>query len=162
MQGVKKLERKQKAAHYLQLVGLEKSAKLLPHQLSGGMRQRAAIARALAADPQIILMDEPFGALDAITRNSMQDHLRGIWEQTRKTVFFITHDVEEALLLATRIIVMHAHPGQIVQDISNPFADTLGRLPAAELRLSSEFVKMREQLVASIHQDRGNSSISRE
>jgi taurine transport system ATP-binding protein len=118
--------------------------------LSGGMQQRAAIARTLSADPKLILMDEPFGALDALTRESMQIHLRDIWEQTRKTIFFITHDVEEALLLATRIVVMHAHPGRIVQDLSNPFAHRLGGESAAKLRLSREFVEMREQLVDSI------------
>lgn len=150
MRGIDKLERKQRISHYLDMVGLDQAAQLLPHQLSGGMQQRAAIARTLAADPKLILMDEPFGALDALTREAMQIHLRTIWERTRKTIFFITHDVEEALLLATRIIVMHAHPGRIVKDIINPFADQLGHESAAKLRLSREFVGMREQLVDSI------------
>jgi taurine transport system ATP-binding protein len=152
MRGVPKLERKQRVSHYLDMVGLVHAAHLLPHQLSGGMQQRAAIARTLAADPTLILMDEPFGALDALTRETMQDHLRGIWERTRKTIFFITHDVEEALLLSTRVVVMHAHPGRIVKDISNPFANHSHTESTTHLRLSKEFVEMRELLVTSIKQ----------
>lgn len=152
MRGVPKLERKQRVSDYLDMVGLVHAAHLLPHQLSGGMQQRAAIARTLAADPTLILMDEPFGALDALTRETMQTHLRGIWERTRKTIFFITHDVEEALLLSTRVVVMHAHPGRIVKDISNPFANHSSSDSTTNLRLSREFVEMREFLVASIKQ----------
>ncbi|MEM5838725.1 hypothetical protein AAHH59_10455, partial [Pediococcus acidilactici] len=111
---------------------------------------RAAIARTLEAEPRLILMDEPFGALDALTRESMQLHLQDIWQRTRKTIFFITHDVEEALLLATRIIVMHALPGRIVKDIVNPFANRPAEQSATKLRLSKEFVEMREYLVDSI------------
>jgi taurine transport system ATP-binding protein len=151
MRGIAKAERRQRVSYYLDMVGLDYAATLLPHQLSGGMQQRAAIARTLAADPKLVLMDEPFGALDALTRESMQVHLKGIWERTRKTIFFITHDVEEALLLATRIVVMHAHPGRVVRDIANPFAEHVLRgESAAKLRLSREFVEMREQLVDSI------------
>jgi ABC-type nitrate/sulfonate/bicarbonate transport system ATPase subunit len=150
MRGVSKLERKQRVSHYLDMVGLDQAAQLLPYQLSGGMQQRAAIARTLAADPTLVLMDEPFGALDALTRESMQIHLRSIWERTRKTIFFITHDVEEALLLATRIVVMHAHPGRIVKDVTNPFTQQLGDQSTTKLRLSKEFIEMREQLVNSI------------
>lgn len=153
MKGVSALERKQRVSATLDMVGLVHAANLLPYQLSGGMQQRAAIARTLAAEPQIILMDEPFGALDALTRESMQTHLRGIWQRTRKTIFFITHDVEEALLLATRIVIMHARPGRIVKDIANPFADRPADVSATDLRLSSEFVKMREDLVNSIRSD---------
>lgn len=150
MRGISKLERRQRVSHYLNMVGLDHAAQLLPHQLSGGMQQRAAIARTLSADPKLILMDEPFGALDALTRESMQIHLRDIWEQTRKTIFFITHDVEEALLLATRIVVMHAHPGRIVKELVNPFVHKLAHQSAAKLRLSRDFVEMREHLVDSI------------
>ena len=153
MQGVSKLDRQKKVAYYLDMVGLIDAAKLLPHQISGGMKQRAAIARTLAADPKIVLMDEPFGALDALTRESMQSHLQGIWERTQKTIFFITHDVEEALLLSTRIVVMHARPGRIVKIIDNPFAHKLKEQSAASLRVTPDFIQMREQLVASIHQD---------
>ncbi|HEY9639436.1 MAG TPA: ABC transporter ATP-binding protein [Coleofasciculaceae cyanobacterium] len=150
MQSVSKIERKQRVSHYLDLVGLSHAAHLLPYQLSGGMQQRAAIARTLAADPRLVLMDEPFGALDALTRESMQIHLKSIWQQTQKTIFFITHDVEEALLLGTRIIVMHARPGRIVREIQNPFSNRTES--ASHLRLSREFVEMREQLVTSIRE----------
>ena len=153
MQGVPKLDRQKKVAHYLDMVGLVHAAKLLPHQISGGMKQRAAIARTLAAEPKIVLMDEPFGALDALTRESMQSHLQGIWERTQKTIFFITHDVEEALLLSTRIVVMHSRPGRIVKIVENPFAHGLKEQSAASLRVTPEFIQMRERLVASIHED---------
>lgn len=151
MQGVPERDCKQRVAHYLELVGLLDVSTRLPHQLSGGMKQRAAIARTLAANPRVVLMDEPFGALDALTRESMQLHLRKIWQQTQKTVFFITHDVEEALILATRIIVMHAHPGRIVQELVNPFCGSLDRTNPTELRTSPEFVQLRQQLISSIH-----------
>lgn len=150
MRGVSKLERKQRVSTSLHMVELTHAAGLLPYQLSGGMQQRAAIARTLAAEPQLILMDEPFGALDALTRESMQLHLKDIWRRTHKTIFFITHDVEEALLLATRIVVMHARPGRVVKDILNPFANRAADQSATALRLSKEFVEMREHLVDSI------------
>ncbi len=153
MQGVSKLERQKKVAYYLDMVGLIDAAKLLPHQISGGMKQRTAIARTLAADPKIVLMDEPFSALDALTRESMQSHLQDIWERTQKTIFFITHDVEEALLLSTRIVVMHSHPGRIVKIVDNPFAHGLKKQSAASLRVTPDFIQMREQLVACIHQE---------
>ncbi|HEY9658898.1 MAG TPA: ABC transporter ATP-binding protein [Allocoleopsis sp.] len=152
MRGISSLERKQRVSYYLDMVGLDHAATLLPYQLSGGMQQRAAIARTLAADPQLVLMDEPFGALDALTRESMQVHLKGIWQRTRKTIFFITHDVEEALLLATRILVMHARPGRVVKDITNPFSQRSDYETPAKLRLSPAFVEMREQLVDSIRE----------
>ena len=123
----------------------------MPHQLSGGMQQRAAIARTLAANPRVVLMDEPFGALDALTRESMQLHLRQIWQQTQKTIFFITHDVEEALILSTRIVVMHAQPGRIVEQIPNPFRDVLDHMSITELRTMPEFIRLRQQMVSAIH-----------
>jgi taurine transport system ATP-binding protein len=98
-------------------------------------------------------MDEPFGALDALTRESIQTHLRGIWQRTGKTIFFITHDVEETLLLATRIVVLHARPGRVVKDIVNPFAHRSNEVTPASLRLSREFLEMRQNLVDSIRSD---------
>ena len=98
-------------------------------------------------------MDEPFGALDALTRESIQTHLRGIWKRTNKTIFFITHDVEEALLLGTRIIVMHARPGRIVKEFINPFANRPEEETATNLSISKEFVEAREFLVNSIRSD---------
>ncbi|MBD2057476.1 ABC transporter ATP-binding protein [Oculatella sp. FACHB-28] len=152
MRQISKQERRQRVSYYLEMVGLDYAARLLPYQLSGGMQQRAAIARTLAANPSLILMDEPFGALDALTRESMQTHLRDIWHRTGKTIFFITHDVEEAMLLSTRLLVMHARPGRIVKDITNPFANRLGKESTASLRSSKEFIEVRESLVSGIRE----------
>ncbi len=105
---------------WLDLVGLEKFADAYPHQLSGGMRQRVAIARALVNQPRILLMDEPFGALDAQTRSKMQSHLIDIWRNVDVTVLFITHDLDEAIYLADRILVLKAHPGEVQEIIEVP------------------------------------------
>ncbi|MDJ0708186.1 MAG: ABC transporter ATP-binding protein [Leptolyngbyaceae cyanobacterium MO_188.B28] len=150
MRGVSVSERRRRVEHFLDMVSLLDASLKLPHQLSGGMKQRAAIARALAADPKIILMDEPFGALDAFTRESMQLNLHDIWRKTNKSIFFITHDVEEALLLSTRIVLMYANPGRIVEDIANPFSAKLKDASPSALRLSQEFIEMREYLVQRI------------
>lgn len=114
-------ERREIAMDFLTRVGLEKFADSKPHELSGGMRQRAAIARALANDPDVLLMDEPFGALDAHTRVLLQKELLRIWEQNRKTVVFVTHSVDEAIYLADRIIVMTSHPGRVLKNIKVDF-----------------------------------------
>jgi NitT/TauT family transport system ATP-binding protein len=119
--GVRGSEARQRAQHFIDLVHLAGFEDSFPSQLSGGMQQRAALARTLAADPDILLMDEPFGALDAQTRRIMQEELLGIWRQTRKTVVFVTHDVAEAVYLADTISVMSARPGRITQTVAAGF-----------------------------------------
>lgn len=110
-------QRQEKAKHYIELVGLAEFSKAYPRQLSGGMAQRAAIARALAQEPDILLMDEPFGALDSILRMRLQDELLSIWEKNQLSIVIVTHDVEEALYLADRVIVMEPNPGRIRETI---------------------------------------------
>lgn len=105
---------------YLSIVKLEKFSKYYPHQLSGGMKQRIAIARALAINPHILLMDEPFGSLDAQTRSELQDMLLNIWQETNITVIFVTHDIQESILLSDRIVIMGKNPGHIKKIIDNP------------------------------------------
>ena len=120
MRGQGSVEAESRAREWLALVGLEKFADAYPHQLSGGMRQRVAIARALANEPRILLMDEPFGALDAQTRARMQTHLLDIWRNVDVTVVFITHDLDEAIYLADRILVLQPHPGRVEEFIEVP------------------------------------------
>lgn len=112
---------KERVAYYLEMVGLAKFAKSYPHQLSGGMKQRVSIARAFANDPQVLLMDEPFSALDEQNRTVLQEELLRIWGETRKTVVFITHSIDEALFLGDRVVVMSGSPGRVLDDIQVPF-----------------------------------------
>jgi NitT/TauT family transport system ATP-binding protein len=117
MQGMQREERYARAEEYLELVGLSQFSKSYPSELSGGMRQRVAVARALALDPMVLLMDEPFGALDAQTRNLLQNELLEIWGKTRKTIIFVTHSVDEAVFLADRLIVLTPRPGTVCESI---------------------------------------------
>ncbi|HET7056784.1 MAG TPA: ABC transporter ATP-binding protein [Thermomicrobiales bacterium] len=121
LSGVARSERRDRAISLLRLIGIERFRKSYPHQLSEGMRQRVAIARALAVDPDLLLMDEPFSALDEQTKLVLQDEVLDIWERTRKTIVFITHSIDEALVMADRIVVMTAQPGQIKSIIDVEF-----------------------------------------
>ncbi|UYM07786.1 ABC transporter ATP-binding protein [Solicola gregarius] len=134
----------------LELVGLADFAERAPYELSGGMQQRAAIARALVNEPDVLLMDEPFGALDALTRERLQEELLAIWRQTRKTVFFITHSVEEAVYLGTRVLVMSPRPGRVVldRDVRVP---ALRDASPQEVRASKEFAELREEIALTIY-----------
>ncbi|MFD1720338.1 ABC transporter ATP-binding protein [Amnibacterium endophyticum] len=150
--GVPVAERRSRAQHYIDLVGLTTYADQLPKSLSGGMKQRTAIARAYAVDPQLLLMDEPFGALDALTRVNLQDQLQRTWQEARRTVLFVTHDVEEAVYLATRVVVMAARPGRIqeVIDVDLPFPRS------EETRLSPEFAEIKNRVWRAVyHQPSG-------
>ena len=147
LQHVSRTERRERAMHFIDLVGLSRFADALPRELSGGMKQRCAIARAYAVNPAILLMDEPFGALDAMTRVTMQDDLLATWQRDQRTAVFITHDVEEAAYLASRVIVMSAHPGRIdrIVDIPLPYPRT------EATRLSDEFAELRRLIWTCVH-----------
>lgn len=140
-------ERRRRAERAIALVGLSEFADALPKTLSGGMKQRCAIARAYAVDPRVLLMDEPFGALDALTRVQLQDQLLATWSQEKRTVLFITHDVDEAVYLAGRVVVMAARPGRIhrVIDVDLPYPRT------EEIRLSPEFRRIRNEVWTSVY-----------
>ncbi|HTH96064.1 MAG TPA: ABC transporter ATP-binding protein [Stellaceae bacterium] len=140
--GIAKQERMDRAQHFIDMVHLTGFENSYPSQLSGGMQQRAAIARTLAVDPEILLMDEPFGALDAQTRRVMQEELRAIWQRTPKTVVFVTHDVHEAVFLADRISIMSARPGRIEHCIEMGF----DRTGAVDLMKRPEFLEMSEYI----------------
>jgi NitT/TauT family transport system ATP-binding protein len=130
LKGVRGCELQKISNYYLALVHLEHSAKLYPAQLSGGMRQRVAIARALANRPDILLLDEPFGALDAMTREELQEELLKIWGMERRTCVFVTHSIDEAIFLADRIVVMAANPGRIARVFTNDIARPRDRASA--------------------------------
>lgn len=148
IRGVARAERRARAERFLEMVGLTAFADRKPYELSGGMQQRAQIARVLVNDPGIILMDEPFGALDALTRERMQVELLQIWRERRKTLIFITHDVEEAIFLGTRVLVMSARPGRILMDLPVLLPDGV---PAGELRAHPAFIDLRDTLTGAIY-----------
>lgn len=147
MAGRGRMIAEEEAMQWIDLVGLSKFANSYPHQLSGGMKQRVAIARALASQPRILLMDEPFGALDAQTRSRMQAYLMEIWQNIDITILFITHDLDEAIYLADRILVLKAHPGEIQEMIEVPVPQP--RSP--DQFLSSEFLATKKRLEQLIH-----------
>ncbi|TPJ51530.1 MULTISPECIES: ABC transporter ATP-binding protein [unclassified Mesorhizobium] len=144
--GMAERERGEIVASYIDLVGLKGFENHWPKQLSGGMQQRTAIARALANDPAILLLDEPFGALDNQTRGLMQELLLGIWERRKKTVLFVTHDIEEAIFMASRVVVMTARPGRIKSDV----AIDLPHPRHYTLKTSPEFSVLKARLTEDI------------
>jgi NitT/TauT family transport system ATP-binding protein len=146
MKGVGKDEREKIAREQLRLVKLEKFTTSYPHHLSGGMQQRVAIARALAYNPAVLLMDEPFAALDALTRDEMQRLLAEVWRETRKTVIYVTHNVAEAVYLADRVIVMSPHPGTVKLEVKIP-------LERPRDPLSAEFVEWQKKLLGYLGHD---------
>ncbi|SFJ07858.1 ABC transporter ATP-binding protein [Bradyrhizobium sp. Gha] len=148
MRGVGKQERRRAADQILQLVGLSGFEHFYPSQLSGGMQQRVEIARVLINRPRVLLMDEPFGALDAQTRNMMQEVLLDIWTEIPTTTVFVTHDIDEALFLADRIVVMSARPGRIVEDLRLPFA----RPRVSDLVTDVEFVRLKRHVRGLLRQ----------
>ncbi|MBN9257028.1 MULTISPECIES: ABC transporter ATP-binding protein [unclassified Mesorhizobium] len=152
-QGVSRAERHERARGLLALVGLSDFADKPPYELSGGMRQRVGIARALATDPKILLMDEPFGALDSLTRETMQQLLAGIWAETGKQVLFITHSIEEALILGTTIVVMSPRPGRIIARFDAAFVRDFAEYgDIGPIQSAPRFIELREEIRALIHQ----------
>jgi len=145
MKGVGKTEREEIAREQLKLVKLEKFTDSYPHHLSGGMQQRVAIARALAYNPSVLLMDEPFAALDAMTRDDMQRLLSDVWRETRKTIVYVTHNVAEAVYLADRVVVMTPHPGTVKTIVEIA-------LPRPRDPLSVEFLDMQKELLGHLGQ----------
>lgn len=143
LRSVSKQEKTERIDYFLEVVGLGQFAKAYPKELSGGMKQRVAIARCLANEPEVLLMDEPFGALDAQTKEQMQQFLLQIWQQTHTTILMITHDVEEAIFLAQKVYIMTAHPGRIKQ----LFTIELPQVRHLDMKLSPEFIEIKKRTI---------------
>jgi NitT/TauT family transport system ATP-binding protein len=148
-QHMSRSDRRDRVSYFLNVVGLEKFAHSYPKQLSGGMKQRVAIARALANEPAVLLMDEPFGALDAQTKEQMQEFLLELWSKTHVTVLMITHDVEEAIYLSQRIYVLSCRPGQVKSEI----AIDLPKHRELDIKLTPEFVDIKRQVLQLMRQE---------
>ena len=147
IEGVPKDERSALAGQYLELVGLKGFERYYPHQISGGMQQRVGIARALSKKPDILLMDEPFGAVDAQTREQLQEELLKIWSRTDTTVVFVTHSIDEALYLSDRVVVMQARPGRIKEEVS---VDLPRPRWEGDVKADPRFAQLRSQLRESL------------
>ncbi len=149
MKGIRGKQAEEIAMKYIGMVDLEKFSDHYPKELSGGMKQRVAIARAYAANPEVLLMDEPFGALDAQTRTQLQQELLNTWEKEQKTCFFITHDVDEALILGQRVVIMSARPGRIkdIVDVDIPYPRD------QETKMTDRFLELKNQIWAQVYQE---------
>ena len=159
MRGVSQAERADVVAHYIDKVGLGAFRKAYPHQLSGGMKQRVSIARAFANDPEILLMDEPFAALDEQNKAILQEELLRIWEESKKTVLFITHSIDEALVLSDRALVMTARPGRLKADVPVTLARPRG---AYQLRSSDGYGALNERLWRELREEVVNTNARKE
>ena len=149
MKGIGRRQRRDIARQFVDLVGLRGFEDFYPHQLSGGMQQRVSLARSLAADPAVFLMDEPFAALDAMTRQILQEELIQIHEQSSKTIIFVTHNIDEALILSDRIVVLSARPGRLKLSLAN----TLPRPRHVAVQLSPEYLDLKRQLWESVQEE---------
>jgi taurine transport system ATP-binding protein len=151
MRKIPEWESQKLTEEYLRKVGLYEFRHNKPYELSGGMKQRVAIARALVNRPRVLLMDEPFGALDALTREQMQNLIRNIWWETKCTILFITHDVDEALSLGTRVVVMSRRPGRITAEFKTKFTYTISGENSSRARYMPQFLQMREEILELIN-----------
>ncbi|MGI5445989.1 ABC transporter ATP-binding protein [Streptomyces sp. CA-243310] len=151
--GATRRQRTERAREFLDLVGLTGFEDRHPHELSGGMRQRVAIARSLAYDPDVLLMDEPFAALDAQTRESLQDELRRIWQRTGKTIVFITHGIEEAVYLGQKVAVITSRPGRVKEVVRVDLGDRATGATGEDLRSSTEFARHRHEIWTLLHDE---------
>lgn len=154
LQGVPQQDRRKMARKYIDLVGLKDFEDKNIYELSGGMQQRVGLARALTSNPAALLMDEPLGALDALTRDNMQELILDVWKETNKAVFFITHSVEEALFMATKLIVMSPRPGRITHEYDLDFCHRFLKLrDARKVKSMPDFINMREEIISIIRGD---------
>ncbi|NLJ25811.1 MAG: ABC transporter ATP-binding protein [Firmicutes bacterium] len=149
LKGIAKPQRHKIVQHYLELIGLNGFGAMYPNNLSGGMKQRVAIARALANDPEVLLMDEPFGALDAQTRTVMQELLLKVWEESQKTILFVTHDIDEAIFMGDRVYVMTARPGRLKAEIPIP----IHRPREFSIKTSPEFMHLKAEILELIREE---------
>lgn len=152
MRKIPKDQRKKQVDFFLKQVGLEESAKRYPFELSGGMKQRVAVARSLVNHPKLLLMDEPFGALDALTRIQMQSFLREVWQKNNQTIFLITHDIDEAMALGTRVLVMSKSPGKIMEDIPLSYSQKALQENDNKIIQDEKYTEIKNHILQMIYQ----------